>query len=309
MEIGFHIPDFCSHFRLNNILLQTIEKKPEYFHDGLKIKSVFGAFPGSVWNGGRYLGGAAEMQSIKGVIKLFNDKGIPLRFTFTNPLIKKEHLGDSYCNQILRAANNGLNEVIVMSPVLEDYIRENFPQYPITSSTCKQIEDMDGVNAELKKDYKYVVLDYNHNNKFDALEKIAPEDRDRCEILVNACCDPRCKRRGEHYRQIGEQQIKGWEHSKNPLNKKPFEYEDFECPCMKKGIYDITELETFISPEDIINKYVPMGFRHFKIEGRTFTDINLLETYVFYMVKPEYRDRARFEMLNKLTRKIKYFMQ
>ncbi|MBD5141469.1 MAG: hypothetical protein HDT25_08660 [Ruminococcus sp.] len=308
MEIGFHIPDFGAHFRLNNILVNMIEKKPEYFHDGLKIVSVFGAFPSSVWNGGRYFGGSAEMQSIKDIIQVFNDKGIPLRFTFTNPLIKEEHLGDSYCNQILRAANNGFNEVIVMSPILEKYIRDNYPKFPITSSTCKQIEDMDGVNAELKKDYKYVVLDYNWNNKFDMLEKISKEDRGRCEILVNACCNPHCERRGEHYRQIGEQHIKGWEHSKNPLNKTPLEYEDFICPCMKRGIYDITDLETYISPEDIINKYVPMGFKNFKLEGRTSSDINLLETYVFYMVKPEFRDKARFEMLNALTQKIKYFM-
>ncbi|MCM1480355.1 MAG: hypothetical protein NC085_11680, partial [Muribaculaceae bacterium] len=296
-------------FRLNNILLQTIENRPEYFHDGLSIKSVFGTFPSSVWNGGRYLGGTADMQAIKDIIKIFNDRGVPLRFTFTNPLITKEHLGDSYCNQILRAANNGLNEVIVMSPILEEYIRENYPQYPITSSTCKQIEDMDAVNAELKKDYKYVVLDYNWNNKFDMLEKIAPEDRGRCEILVNACCDPHCKRRGEHYRQIGEQQIKNWEHGKNLLNKKPFESEEFVCPCMNRGVYDITELENYISPEDIINKYVPMGFKHFKIEGRTFADINLLETYMVYMVKPEYRDRARFEMLKWLTKSVKHFMK
>lgn len=309
MEIGFHIPDFGAHFRLNNILINTIKDHPEYFHDGLTIKSVFGAFPGSVWNGGRYLGGSAEMRSINDIIKVFNDKGIPLRFTFTNPVLKKEHLGDSYCNQILRAANNGLNEVIVFSPILEEYIRENYPKFPITSSTCKQIENMDGVIAELKKDYKYVVLDYNWNNKFDELEKIPEEDRDRCEILVNACCIPHCPRRGEHYRHIGEKHVAAWEYNKTNLTKKPFEAPDFECQYMNRGIYDITGLETFISPENIINKYVPMGFKHFKIEGRTFDDINLLETYVYFMTKPEQRDVARFRMLEQLTKSIKYFVK
>ncbi|MDE6596150.1 MAG: hypothetical protein K2K44_09080 [Oscillospiraceae bacterium] len=309
MEIGFHIPDFGAHFRLNSILISTIKTHPEYFHDGLAIKSIFGTFPGTVWNGGRYLGGTADISTVNNIIKLFNDNGIPIRFTFTNPLVKKEHLGDGYCNQILRAANNGLNEVIVMSPVLEEYIRENYPKFPITSSTCKQIEDMDGVNAELKKDYKYVVLDYNWNNKFDMLEKISTEDRGRCEILVNACCIPHCPRRGEHYRQIGEKQIAAWEYGKNKLNKKPFEAPDFECPYMNRSIYDITGLETFISPEDIINNYVPIGFKHFKIEGRTVDDINLLETYVYFMTKPEYRDIARFKMLKRLTKSIKYFVK
>ena len=309
MEIGFHIPDFVTHFHLNNILINTINEVPEYFNDGVRISSIFGAFPGAVWNGGRFFGGSAEMQSVKDIIEVFNKKGIPLRFTFTNPLIKKEHLGDSYCNQILRAANNGLNEVIVMSPVLEEYIRKNYPEYPLTSSTCKQIEDMDGVKEEFRKDYKYVVLDYNWNNRFDELEKIDLADRERCEILINACCIPNCPRRGEHYRQIGGEHIREWEHKKNMLNRKPFQMEDFECPHMTANVYKITGHRTHVSPKDIIEKYVPMGFRHFKIEGRAAPDIDLLETYVYYMVKPEYQDKVRLRMLDLLTDGITHFNQ
>lgn len=308
MEIGFHIPDFGVHFRLNNILISAIKNYPKYFIDGLKIKSVFGAFPGSVWNGGRYQGGTVDMQTVKGVVKMFNDNGIPLRFTFTNPLITKEHLGDSFCNQVLRAADGGFNEVIVMSPILEEYIRKNYPAYPITSSTCKQIENMDGVLEELKKDYKYVVLDYNWNNKYEELEKIPAADRDRCEILINACCTPHCPRRGDHYRQIGSEHIKAWEHQKNPLAK-PYKYTEFECPHMMKSIYNIRELETYVSPDDIIKKYTSMGFSNFKIEGRTTADINLLETYIHYMAKPEFRDEARFMMMLRLTKSTKFFMR
>ena len=46
--------------------------------------------------------------------------------------------------------------------------------------------------------------------------------------------------------------------------------------------------------DDIFNKYVPMGFNQFKIEGRTSGMFNLMETYMYYLVKPEYRDEARF---------------
>lgn len=309
MELNFHIPDFSVHFRLNTLLIELIAKKPEYFHDGLKIASIFGVFPGSVWNGGRYFGGTADQRSVKAVTSFFNSKGIPLRFTFTNPVITEEHLGDPACNMMLRTASNGLNEVIVFSPVLEKYIRENYPYYKLTSSTCKQIEDMDGVIAELEKDYKYVVLDYNWNNRFEELEKIPEEYRSRCEILVNALCNPHCPRRGEHYRHIGEKQIKAWEYGKNPLNKKPFDAPDYACTCMSRSIYDITGLETYISPEAIIEKYLPMGFKNFKIEGRSAPDIALLETYILYMTKPEYRDKARFELLTALTKRIEFFIK
>lgn len=307
MSINFHIPDFTNHLYLNMILINSIREHPEYFNDGLKIASVFGNFGGSVWNGGRYLGGNTNINMIKTIIKELNDRDVALRFTFTNPLLQKEHLGDSFSNQLLRAANNGFNEVIVFSPLLEEYIRENYPDYKITSSTCKQIKDMDGVKEELKKDYKYVVLDYNFNNKFDLLEQIPQEERSRCEILVNACCQPNCPRRGEHYRQIGQDQINEWEHKKNLLNKTPYMPAEFKCEFTHWNLFDAMGHSTHVSPADIIEKYVPMGFVNFKLEGRTTPDINLLETYIYYMVKPEYRDRMRYSMLSVLTRQHKYF--
>ena len=98
------------------------------------------------------------------ILRQFNGRGIPCRFTFTNPLITEEHLNDKFCNDVMRMADNGLNEVIVNSPILEEYIREKYPSYKITSSTCKQIEDFDALSAELDKDYSLVVLDYNWNN-------------------------------------------------------------------------------------------------------------------------------------------------
>ena len=195
-----------------------------------------------------------------------------------------------------------------MSPVLEEYIRENYPDYPITSSTCKQIENIDGVKEELKKDYKYVVLDYNFNNRFDQLEQIDEKDRARCEVLVNACCTPKCKRRGEHYRSIGLDQIAEWEHKKDMLSKKPFIAKEFACDFMNNGPYAITDYVTYISPQAVFEKYLPMGFNNFKIEGRTLPDICLLEYYIIYMVKPEYQNKIRLDMLQALTGKHKYFI-
>lgn len=307
MDICFHIPDFVNHLKLNLLLVNSIADAPEYFHDGLKISSIFGNFGGTVWNGGRFLGGGADQKSMKYVLDLFNSRNIPLRFTFTNPLIEEKHLSDPFCNQVLKLADNNINEVIVMSPVLEEYIRKNYSNFPITSSTCKQIENMDDVNAELKKDYKYVVLDYNFNNKFDLLEQIDENDRSRCEILVNACCVPNCKRRGEHYRAIGQEQINEWEHKRTHSKDQPYTHNPFHCDSAGNTIYEITDFPTHVSPQDIFEKYLPMGYNNFKIEGRTAPDIDLLETYIYYMVKPEYKEIARFKMLKVLTSKHRFF--
>lgn len=286
------------------LMINTLREHPEYFTDGLEIASVFGGFDGSLWNGGRGVGGEFDPKFTEFIIKTFDELKVPIRFTFTNPLITEEHLSDKNCNEILKMADNGINQVIVMSEVLEKYIRENYPRYKITSSTCKEIRDMDGVNAELEKPYNLVVLDYNWNNKFDELEKI--KDKGRCEILVNALCQPNCPRRGEHYKAIGKMQIERCNAGYSAVGGR-LQLKDFECPFMSRTLYDITELTTFISPDAIQEKYLPMGFREFKLEGRSASDIEMLETYMYYFAKPETRDKVRLEMLRKLTGGIKYF--
>jgi len=307
MDINYHLPSFTDHFSLNILLYEYMQKYPERFRDGVRIASVFGSFAGAVWNGGRNVPGEYDRAMNEKIMKAFNDRGIPLRFTFTNPLITEKHISDKVCNDILKMAENGLNEVIVMSPLLEEHIRKNYPGYKITSSTCKQIRDMDGVNAELEKDYNLVVLDYNWNNKFDELAKV--KDKSRCELLVNACCTPACKRRGAHYEAIGKYQMELCSCAQSGLNINGSRIlkEPFDCQYMGYNIYAIRKFSTHVSPESIEADYLPMGFCQFKLEGRTVGDISMLEMYVYYLVKPEYKDIARLDMLNALTNRIKYF--
>lgn len=303
MKVKFHLPDFAQHFGLNFVFLTMLENCPQYFREGVEIASVFGTFPQSLWNGGRNTNGVCGLDFAKHVIKSFNDHNIPLRFTFTNPVLEKKHLNDKFCNDIMKLADNGLNEVIVNSSVLEEYIRNKYPNYKLTSSTCKRITEIDKLNDELEKDYSLVVIDYDFNNKFDLLEKI--QHKEKCEILINPCCDPECKMRTEHYRRVGLQQIEVCEHiAKNP-NKpmKPKTSTEMNCGCGDRCIFDNMKLTNNISPDDIWEKYVPMGFRHFKIEGRTATILNMIETYMYYMIKPECRDEARFAFLYNLEKK------
>lgn len=209
---------------------------------------------------------------------------------------------------VLSLANNGLNEVIVVSPLLEDYIRKNYPKYKITSSTCKRITDSQQLCSEVEKDYHIVVIDYDLNHDFDALSKIS--DKKKCELLVNACCNPECPIRSEHYKAIGLQQIAYANHvrkyknvpfnSENLLREHPEIQRFADCPCSERSLFDIVSLKNHITPDEIWNKYIPMGFEQFKLEGRTFDTFNLIEHYMYYMAKPELKDRARYEFLRLL---------
>lgn len=307
MEINYHLPSFTDHYSLNLLVFDYMKEYPEYFRDGIKIASVFGCFPGTVWNGGRNVPGAYNPEMTKKVLHEYNSRGIPLRFTLTNPHVTEKHLDDAPSNEIMKLADNGINQVIVMSSVLEDYIRSTYPNYKITSSTCKQIRDMNDLNAELEKNYCLVVLDYNWNNKFEEIEQI--KDKERCEILVNACCQPNCQRRGDHYSSIGKYQIELCNAAKSGLgiNSQNIVKEPFSCPYMEYDIYMLNKFPTYISPDDIESKYIPMGFRHFKLEGRTIGDINMLEMYVHYFAKPEFENRVRLDLTKALTGAIKHF--
>ena len=309
MRARFHLPDFAGHFKFNLVFNELLAKRPEYFREGVEIASVYGAFPQSIWNGGRTQDGFCDKNYVRGVIRAFNERGIPLRFTFTNPMLEKKHLSDEFCNMVMHLADNGLNEVIVFSPLLEEYIRTNYPSYKLTSSTCKRITDPEQLNAEVEKDYHIVVIDYDLNHDFDTLRNIP--DKKKCELLVNACCNPGCPVRSEHYKALGTQQIAFANHVRK-YRGQPFNYDKLlqehpefkqfsDCPCTSRTLFDIVGLKNHISPDEIWDTYIPMGFEQFKIEGRTFGMFNLMEHYLYYMIKPECRDRARLEFLTWLN--------
>lgn len=308
-KIKFHLPGFTVNAKFNLVFLNMYHNMPEFFRDNVEIASFYDAFSPAMWNGGRTIGGyLCDETFIKNILAAFNSKGIPLRFTFTNPVLEEEHLHDEFCNKIMQLADNGLNEVIVTSPLLEAYIREKYPNYKITSSTCKRIVDESELHEELNRDYHVVVLDYDMNNKFEILEKLP--HKEKCEFLINSCCVPKCSFRSEEYRLVGLQQIAYCEHLKKYPDK-PFNMSDYsdvtvkkniKCPSKGNNIFDSKKCSHHISPEAIWEKYAPMGFQHYKIEGRTASKLFLLENYMYYLIKPECRDEARFLFLHNLER-------
>ncbi|WP_028521665.1 hypothetical protein [Ruminococcus flavefaciens] len=300
MKARFHLPGIATHFKFNLIFVTVLEQYPQYFRD-FEIASFYGAFPQSIWNGGRTQEGLCDKRFVKMVLKEFNDRGIPVRFTFTNPALEKKHLNDKFCNMVMSLADNGLNEAIVVSPILEEYIRKNFPNFKLTSSTCKRLDDGERLAAELEKDYSIVVVDYDLNNKFDILEKLP--HKEKCEFLVNSNCRPACPNRKQHYYNVGVQQINYANHMRKYPDK-PYDPIIFgdganqNCPFFTRNLFEIRDLSTNIKPADIWDKYLPMGFNQFKIEGRTAWLFNLIETYVYYLAKPEFADIARYTLID-----------
>ena len=263
--VRFHLPGLRYNYPLNMFWVSMLKQYPEYFREGVEIASFFGCFPFSLWNGGRLIiNDQCDAAFVNNVIKNINAAGIPVRYTFTNPLLTKEDLDDPFCNFCMQAADNGMNEVMIMSPILEEYLREKYPSYKFNSSTCKEIKDAEALNEELKRDYQYVVLDYNLNGKWELLDGL--ENKEKLEVLVNTLCIPNCKRRGEHYKHIAKAQKIIQKNKKIPPEHR-IKYDDWYCEYGEKNcIYTIQDYPTFISVDDIWNEYLPRGINNFKID-------------------------------------------
>ncbi len=297
MNALFHIPGLSGHFLMNYRYIELFRKNPALFNDNTDIASVYGTFPPALWNGGRSVRGSIPLDQCKTAIDAFNSLGVKVRLTFTNPLLEEKHLSDPFCNALCKLAENDMNEIIIFSPLLEEYLRKNYPKFTYTSSTCKQIEDADELRAELEKDYRLVVLDYNWNNRFDFLKTLPAKEK--CEFLLNAICISHCPKRKYHYQYLGRQQILNNEIA--PIIGIPGAtivdsgMKPFKCPfntSLENGMNE----KTYISRESVYKDYIPMGFNNFKLEGRTYTHKAMLEEYIKYMVKPECADEVRAYM-------------
>ena len=293
-NINFYLPDFYYNFKLNVLFIDLWHKQPQVFCPGVSIKAVYGAYPPAIWNGGRCMSGYTSYENMVNTLKAYNDEGVAVRYTYTNCLLEYEHLSDHFCNLTMKAADNGMNEVIINSELLEAYIRENYPNFNLISSTTKRLLTEGDIAAELQKDYSLIVLDYALNNRDKILfseDHVVCQNAGRFELLLNAYCQDDCPIRKRHYRQLSAQQL-GF-NEQTP---------DFEACChIGEDFYSVMEKrKRFITAEDLYSKYYNAGYRHFKIEGRTMKMPDILESYIYYMVQPQYRDKIRLQALRQL---------
>ena len=281
-EIYWHLPGLCYLGLLNNVLIRTMETHPEVFREGYKIGSVYGTFPGAIWNGGRTMIGLSSKKEIETILAAYNQKGIPARFTWTNSLLMEDHCKDTYCNLIMKLADNGMNQVLVNNPVLEEYIRKTYPNFKLISSTTKRILNLEELLAEMQKDYYIVVLDYDLNRNEKVLSALEPY-ADRVEILVNEICQPGCRFRSEHYLEMSKHQLEFDSDVNYPCPNHSDEKRSF-AECMKRP--------AFMSVEEV-KRYADRGFRNFKIVGRGLPKQFVLDSYLYFMVKEEYQESVR----------------
>ena len=284
----YHLPGLFEFYELYRVFLPLFRQHREYFYDWCEIGSIYGAPGDCLWGGGRVGYGDCAPRD---VLRLTREYGISARLTFSNSLLREEHLSDRKCNELCRLfaeAGGPANGVIVHSDLLLHYLEKRYPGLYFVSSTTKVLTEFQQLRQELEREeFRYVVSDFRLNRAFDRLEALPAPLKDKVEFLCNECCWFGCKDRKACYETVSRKSLgeDGPEH---------------RCAAPDaEGGYRFSKAMTnpgFIGVGDISNVYLPMGFSHFKIEGRSLGSALILEFLLYYLTKPEYQLRVREEI-------------
>ena len=226
------------------------------------------------------------------VLALTKEYGISARLTFSNSLLREKHLADKQCNRLctlFAQAGNVPNGVIVHSDLLLDYLKNNYPGLYFVSSTTKVLTDFQPTGSseiEQAGAFRYVVPDFRLNKALRSAESpVDTEQKAESRIPVQRMLLVWLSGSGSScYEAVSRQQLgEAW-----PVHH-------CQAPGAGSGYRFSVAMENpgFISIEDIQSIYVPMGFSHFKIEGRSLGSALILEFLLYYMTKPEYQLRVR----------------
>ncbi|MDO5445616.1 MAG: hypothetical protein Q4F31_08355 [Eubacteriales bacterium] len=279
----FHLPGLFEFCELYRVFLPLWREHREYFYDWCEIGSIYGAPADCIWGGGRVGFGDNDPQA---VLALMGEYSVSARLTFSNSLLREEHLSDKLCNALCAEfEKTGGNGVILHSELLLDYLQKNYPGLYFVSSTTKVLTDFRDLENELNRDvFRYVVPDFRLNKAFDRLSTLTDAQKAKAEFLCNECCWFACYDRKSCYENV----------SRKCLGEA---CPDHICiaPDSSDG-YRFSKAMTnpgFIGIDDIQSTYLPMGFSHFKIEGRSLGSALILEFLLYYMTKPEYQIHVR----------------
>ncbi len=284
----YHLPGLFEFYELYRVFLPLYRAHREYFYDWCRIGSIYGAPPDCIWGGGRIGSGDCTAQE---ALALTREYGVSARLTFSNSLLRGEHLTDRKCNALCRLFSESVgpqNGVIIHSELLLRYLRERYPKLYFVSSTTKVLTAFTQLQAELARDeFRFVVPDFRLNRAFDRLNALPEAAKDKVELLCNECCWFGCKERSACYEAV----------SRKNLGEAAPEH-ICAAPDAAGGYRFSRAMENpgFIGVEAIRRIYMPMGFSHFKIEGRSLGSALILEFLLHYLTKPEYQLRVREEV-------------
>jgi hypothetical protein len=239
---------------------------------GLRMVSFVHGAPLCFWNGGRVKGCFQfPKPKIEFMLQEYDKREIPVELTFTNSMLREEHLEDPVGNGMLEMLNQynrtGENGVILCSELLYDHVKKNFPKLKRIASVVKVSHEQGAGNLDyyrrLEERFDKIMIHPDDNFNLELLQKL--EDKSRYEILVNEPCIRDCPVRKRHYQILSQLALNFLDAR---LSAQEAELRDKNrCNEINDLLFDPKRRTLVLSDAEIKQLY-DLGFRNFKIQGR-----------------------------------------
>ena len=267
--INFNLPDFYNNLKINTFFKNLSRLKQEYFKFPVNFYCFTGNLPYSFFSGGYNINKKYEKMNTE-CINLQLD--IPICFNCSNINLNENDFYDNKLKTILDNNKNGSNFIEISNFDFLKFLKNNYGKYYnyILSSEINLLKELtsEEINILLETDnFKYISLTQKQSMDFVFLEKI--KQKNKIEILINSDCDMKCK---------------NWD-------KCRIEQHDAIYEFSTKNSYQscFYQSNTNIPIEVINEKYVPLGFNHFKLSSVGKTEKEYFIFLLNYFIKEEYK--------------------
>lgn len=218
-----------------------------------ELASVFGFLIDSPLNGGRDR--ASSIVYPPEEIERLNAAGVGYSFTLTSTAAAPEHLRDRWTNEMLKRFENPLNDVIVATPLIEDFVREKYPGYKVRASCIYNFKTVEEINRACER-FDLVTPWPDINDHDDRLAALTRKDRVMLfgtQICLKACGDHRLR----HYYFWSLDHIAYYNHREYRVPYHPGDFRwTYLPPCVGRDYP--TQLED-------LERFRRLGFTHIKI--------------------------------------------
>ena len=287
-------------FVFEGVVLLFVDVVQKWFGCRVAVENIHGA-PTVLWNGGRFTPLRYDRARFSANLENLYNRGIGCFLTFTNQLLEAGDLNDADSNCLLDivAQRPDLNGVIVNSDLLSNYIAGRYPSLRQVASVTKVVAEggrgkVSYYNDLGKRFYRYV-LHWDDCRDVRLLDQL---DRTKAEIIVNERCVRGCTLRARHYEVIAQMHRHSGSrhvavttgHDDALVKRRAAEQELAEflalCPAEPMSRQIGKQQRNCTLTRNELKSLYGLGFRHFKIQGRSDNSLSFLYDLAHFTLEP-----------------------
>lgn len=255
-------------------LIKELEKYP--------VESVYGKLNSDILGGGKasLILPDVGRKKIEGYVETLHAHGMQFIYLLNAPCFGNiEYDAKTYRKIISHMKwikSIGADSVTVAVPFIAEIVKKQFPDLKVNVSVIAHVNSVQKARIWESLGVDEINLDFNINRDFELLRQIRKSVKCGLSLLLNDVCLYDCPFRLYHYNVVGHASQKS-----NPANRFYIEYCMANCTRIKLSRPEELLKSRWIRPEDI-HHYEKMGFKKFKIAGRSQDTENILKMVQAY---------------------------